>query len=206
MMRSILIALAVGIAIGLATYHWLLRPQPVTTTETFRPGHVQVDGSVDLTRIPTAPADAGQAPHVLPKGATETSRAHVVVRPRPRAHVPAGKQEAGGPDHVSQPGNMACSCDPITIDLSQYTGPGGSGIVASSPTAEVDVHASTYTPMLEPAPRLDRFVAATTEPGRDAYTLAIGKRFLAGRVGLSIGGAKQPGQDARPLVGIQINW
>ncbi len=191
MMIALLIGIALGLAAGLGAGYKLWHQEPRTTAETFRPGKVQADGSVDLARIPTAPADAGPAPHVLPPKAKETSRAHIKVVPKP---VPV------------EPGQTTCSCDPITIDLSSYTSPGGTGIVASADGAEVDVAHSTYTPMLDPAPRYDRYLEATTEPGREAYSLQIGRRYLGGRLGLSIGGAKQPGDTVRPLVGVQINW
>lgn len=198
--RSLLIALAasllVGIAIGLAAYHYLIRWEPLQETRaTFKPGAVQADGSVRLTRIPTAPADAGPAPHQLPAGAKETDRARIVVKPKPR--TPAAPAEPG---HAAP----TCSCEPVVIDVSRYLGPDGAGVIASSPTAEVDVARSTYTPMLEPAPPPRRFVHLTAEPGRDGYTAAIGKRW--GRVGVSIGGAKQPGQEMRPLVGVEWSW
>jgi len=199
-MRSILISLVagllVGIALGLAAYHHLIRWEPhQTTTATFRPGHVQADGSADLARIPTAPKDAGPAPHIIPPKAKETARAHVVVRPKPRPPASSGPQVDAPP---------TCSCDPVTIDISQYLGPDGAGLIASSPDAEVDVSRSTYTPMLEQRPPPSRFVHLTAEPGRDGYTAAVGKRW--GRFGVSIGGAKQPGQDARPIVGLEWNF
>lgn len=200
-MREAFYGMLVGIVLGLAAYHWLIRVPPAPTTETYRPGHVQKDGSVDLARIPTAPADAGPPPHVLPKGATETSRAHLVVTPK--RHEP---QTVDAATSGSREADTGCSCDAITIDLSHYTSPGGTGIIASSSDAEVDVHESTYTPMLDPAPRLDRFVHVTVEPGSEAYAAAVGKRFLQGRVGISIGGSKRPGDGARPILGVEWSW
>lgn len=200
---SLVAALLVGLALGLAAYHYLIRWEPLQeTTATFRPGKVQADGSADLTRIPTAPKDAGPAPHTIPKGAKETARAHIVVKPKP--NIPDGKHGAPADSHISQPGNMACSCEPISIDVSQYLGPDGPGIIASSPDGEVDVSRSTYTPMLEQRPPPRHFALVTAEPGRDAYTGMVGKRW--GRVGVGIGMGKQPGDHVRPLLGVEWSW
>lgn len=187
---AVLAAALIGVLCGLAAGYKLWHREPVATTETFRPGTRQADGSVDLTRIPTAPKDAGPPPHQLPKGAKETSRARVKVKPTPKP---------------VEPGQAVCECDPIVIDLSSYTGPGGTGVVASADNGEVSVADSTYTPMTQPAPAYRSFAHFTADSG-EGYTAAIGKRFLGGRVGLSIGGAKQPGQEARPLVGVEVNW
>lgn len=212
-MRAILItaaaALLVGILLGLALYHHFVHWEPLQeTTSTFKPGAVQADGSVRLTRIPTAPKDAGPAPHAIPKGAKETERMHIVVKPKPRpaGNVPAGQHGDTGSGGASVPGHMepTCSCEPIVVDISRYLGPDGAGVIASSPDAEVDVSRSTYTPMLEQRPPPRHFAHITAEPGRDGYTAAVGKRW--GRFGVSIGGAKQPGQDARPIVGLEWNF
>ena len=222
-MRAILItaaaALLVGILVGLALYHHFVHWEPLQeTTATFKPGAVQADGSVRLTRIPTAPEDAGPPPHAIPKGGKETERARIVVKPRPR-HEPApqvsGRGDApaarppqadNGPDSGLPPGTpeATCSCEPVVVDISRYLGPDGAGIIASSPDGEVDVSRSTYTPMLEQRPPPSRFVHLTAEPGRDGYSAAVGKRW--GRVGVSIGWAKQPWRDARPILGVELSW
>ncbi|MEN6547203.1 MAG: hypothetical protein ABFE07_14295 [Armatimonadia bacterium] len=204
--EAMAIGVAIGIAIGLAVYHHLIRWEPLQeTTATFKPGSVQADGSADLTRIPTAPKDAGPAPHIIPPKAKETARARIVVKPKPRpeaAHVRDSR--TADSNHPEQSLDMVCSCEPVVIDISQYLGPDGAGIIASSPDGEVDVSRSTYTPMLEQRPPPRHFVHMTAEPGRDGYTAAIGKRW--GRFGVGIGGAKQPGQDARPIVGLEWNF
>ena len=199
-MRDALIALIVGliagIVLGLAAYHHLARWEPMQeTAATFKPGAVQEDGSVRLTRIPTAPQDAGPPPHQLPAKAKETDRARIVVKPKPKAPVAPADPGSAEP---------TCSCEPVIVDISRYLGPDGAGVIASSPDGEVDVQQSTYTPMLEQRPPPRHFAHITAEPGRDGYTAAVGKRW--GRVGFSIGGAKQPGQDARPVVGVEWNW
>ena len=210
-MRAIIIALVVGliagIVLGLAAYHHLVRWEPMQeTTATFKPGAVQEDGSVRLTRIPTAPQDAGPPPHQLPAKSKETDRARIVVKPKPAGGARAadpGKAGQGGTGGLPLPGDT-CSCEPVVVDISRYLGPDGAGVIASSPDGEIDVQQSTYTPMLEQRPPPRHFAHITAEPGRDGYTAAVGKRW--GRVGFSIGGAKQPGQDARPIVGVEWNW
>ncbi|MFZ3193745.1 MAG: hypothetical protein WA154_11150 [Moraxellaceae bacterium] len=199
---AIIAALLVGIAIGLAAYHHLVRWGPMQeTTATFKPGFVQADGSADLTRIPTAPANAGPPPHIIPPKAKEVARARIVVKPKPAAHHPEGSPSDG-----SLPGatGATCSCEPVVIDISQYLGPDGAGIIASSPDGEVDVSRSTYTPMLEQRPPPRHFALVTAEPGRDAYTGIVGKRW--GRVGVGIGMGKQPGDHVRPLLGVEWSW
>lgn len=207
-MRTTLIALVVGliagIALGLAAYHHLIRWEPMQeTTSTFKPGTVQADGSADLTRIPTAPKDAGPPPHAIPKGAQEAERMRIVVKPKPAARHPQGSRSAdsGLPPGTPEP---TCSCEPVVVDISRYLGPDGAGVIASSPDAEVDVSRSTYTPMLEQRPPPRHFAHITAEPGRDGYTAAVGKRW--GRFGVSIGGAKQPGDTVRPIVGLEWNF
>lgn len=185
------IAAVLGLLLGLGAGYKLWHRDPAATTEPFRAGHRQADGSVDLTRIPTAPADAGPAPHQLPKGAKETSRTHLKV-------TPATKPVA--------PGAPTCSCEPIVIDLSAYEGPHGTGVVASADGAEVSVADSTYTPMTQPPADYRSFALVTAEPGRDGYTAQVGRRFLGGRFSMSLGGAKQPGEDARPIVGVGFYW
>ncbi|MEN6547237.1 MAG: hypothetical protein ABFE07_14470, partial [Armatimonadia bacterium] len=165
------------------------------TTATFKPGAVQEDGSVRLTRIPTAPQDAGPPPHQLPAKARETDRARIVVKPKPRP--PVAPADPG-------PAEPTCSCEPVVVDISRYLGPDGAGVIASSPDGEVDVQQSTYTPMLEQRPPPRHFAHITAEPGRDGYTAAVGKRW--GRVGFSIGGAKHSGDEIRPLIGVEWNW
>lgn len=211
-MRAIIIAmvsgLIAGIILGLAAYHHLIRWEPhQTTTATFKPGHVQADGSADLTRIPTAPKDAGPPPHMLPPKARETERARIVVKPKPRpaGNVPPGQHGDTGSGGASVPGHMepTCSCEPVVVDISRYLGPDGAGVIASSPDGEVDVSRSTYTPMLEERPAPRHFAHLTADTG-DGYTAAIGKRW--GRVGLSFGASKQAGDEARPMIGVELNW
>lgn len=201
-MRDILtgigLGILMGILIGAMLYRHFVHWEPMQeTTATFKPGHVQADGSADLTRIPTAPEDAGPPPHMLPPKAMETERMHIVVKPKPRPQPPVSPGMPG-------PVEPTCNCEPVVVDISRYLGPDGAGVIASSPDAEVDVSRSTYTPMLEQRPPPRHFAHITAEPGRDGYTAAIGKRW--GRVGLSIGGAKQPGQDARPILGLELSW
>ncbi|MEN6303640.1 MAG: hypothetical protein ABFD96_13000, partial [Armatimonadia bacterium] len=179
-MRAIIIALVsgliAGIILGLAAYHHIVRWEPhQTTTATFRPGHLQADGSADLTRIPTAPKDAGPPPHMLPPKAKETDRARIVVKPKPRPPVADPVPDSRTADA------MTCSCEPVVVDISRYLGPDGAGVIASSPDGEVVVQQSTYTPMLEQRPPPRHFAHITAEPGRDGYTAAVGKRW--GRVG-----------------------
>lgn len=189
---ALLVGLAVGLAAGLAAGYKLWHHESRTTTETFRPGKVQADGSVDLARIPTAPADAGPPPHVLPAKAKEVSRAHIKVTPKP---VPV------------EPGQVMCACEPITIDLSSYVSPTGTGIVASSDDADIDVAHSTYTPMIDPSPPQYRsFALVTNEPGTDSYSGLIGRRYLGQRLGIGIGMAKHEGRPIRALVGIEVSW
>lgn len=204
-MRSILISLVAGllagIALGLAAYHHLIRWEPhQTTTATFRPGKVQADGSADLTRIPTAPQDAGPAPHMLPPKARETERARIVVKPKPRSEPVRDADQLPQHGPVTEP---TCSCEPVVVDISRYLGPDGAGIIASSPDAEVDVSRSTFTPMLEERPAPRHFAHLTADTG-DGYTAAIGKRW--GRVGLSLGASKQAGDEARPMIGVEWNF
>lgn len=194
-----LIILVAGIIIGLAAYHHLLRWEPMQeATATFKPGTVQADGSADLTRIPTAPKDAGPAPHMLPKGAKETARAHVKVRPKPV--TPANQLD----DLRKLP---VCECEAIGLDLSLIQGKDGTGIIASADNAEIDVSASTYTPMLDPSPPQYRnFILTTNEPGNDSYSGLFGRRYLGNRFGIAIGGTKQEGQPIRALVGLEFNF
>lgn len=195
-----LIILVAGIIIGLAAYHHLLRWEPLQeSTATFKPGSVQADGSVDLTRIPTAPQDAGPAPHIIPPKAKETARARIVVKPKPAQGVLQPDAQQG-----ATPATPTCSCDPVVIDISQYLGPDGAGIIASSPDGEVDVSRSTYTPMLEQRPPPRHFALVTHEPGKDVYTGIVGQRW--GRVGVGIGMGKRPGEDIRPLLGVEWSW
>lgn len=193
MLAAALALVALGMLIGYRLWH----VEPTPSTETFRPGHVQADGSADLTRIPTPPADAGPPAHELPNKATETSRAHLVVQPKP---VPDAS-------NLTEKINMGCSCEPITIDLSHYTSPGGTGIVASSPDANVDVHESTYTPLqsLEP-PQYRHFVHLSTEPGHDNYAAIVGRRYLGNRVGVGLGVSRHEGDGLGMLVGVEVNW
>lgn len=195
-MRTILIALCVGLLlgalVGLAAGYWLWHHEPQVTTETFQPGKVQADGSVKLTRVPTAPADAGPPPHLLPPKAKETGRIHVKVQPK---------------SQPAEEGKPACTCDPFTIDLSLFKDPSGTGVIGSSDDAEIDVASSTYTPMqtVDP-PQYRSFAMVTNEPGSDSYSGLFGRRFLGNRLGVAIGAAKQEGQPVRALVGIEVNW
>lgn len=206
-MRDILtgigLGILMGILIGAMLYRHVVHWEPMQTTATFKPGHLQADGSADLTRIPTAPKDAGPAPHAIPKGARETERMHIVVKPKPAARHPQADKGADGGLPPGTP-EATCSCEPMVVDISRYLGPDGAGVIASSPDAEIDVSRSTFTPMLEQRPPPRHFVHMTAEPGRDGYTAVIGKRW--GRVGVSIGGATQPGQDARPILGLELSW
>lgn len=189
-----LLLIALGIFIGYKLWHH----EPRATQETFKPGRVQQDGSVSLTRIPTAPADAGPAPHQIPKGATETARVHLKVKPKPQS------QSVDLADSHPSP---ACSCEPFDLDLSLVQSDDGSGIIASADNAEIDLAHSTYTPMQDLSPPQYRnFAHITNEPGTDNYTGTIGKRFLGGRVGLGIGGIKREGDTAGALLEIEFNW
>lgn len=192
-----LIAVVLLVALGMLIGYWLWHHEPQIAQETFKPGHVQADGSIVLTRIPTAPADTGPPAHLIPKGAMETARVKLKVKPKPLQNEPQ-----------NIPGNIpACECKAIDLDLSLIHGKDGTGVIASADGAEIDVSSSTYTPMLDPSPPQYRhFAFLTNEPGRDGYTAGIGKRFLGNRFGVSLGGSKQPGQEARPLVGFEFNW
>lgn len=205
-MRDIFTGLAIGIvagiAMGLAVYHHFLRWEPLqATTATFKPGALQADGSADLTRIPTAPQDAGPAPHIIPKGAKETARAHIVVKPKPKPPVMPGNGGAFVPGDAGP----ACSCEPVVIDVSQYLGPDGAGIIASSPDGEVDVSRSTYAPMLEQRPSARNFALVTHEPGSDNYSGLVGKRFLNGRLGVGAGVTKRE-ERVVGLIGLEVSW
>lgn len=201
-MRAMIIIAAVaallGLLLGVAAGFWLWHHEPQNTQETFKPARVQVDGSVSLTRIPTAPADAGPPAHIIPKGAKETARAHVRVRPKPVP--PSG-------DHIEQPLGMACACEPIDLDLSLIHGKGGTGLIASADGAEIDASASTYMPMLDPSPPQYRnFILATNEPGSESYAGLLGRRYLGNRLGVALGAAKHEGEPIRALVGLEFNF
>lgn len=188
LVMAALALVALGMLIGYRIWH----VEPTPSTETFRPGHVQADGSADLTRIPTPPADAGPPPHQLPAKAKETARVHVRVHPR---LAPA---EAGQP---------ACSCGPVDLDLSLYKSKDGTGVVASSEQGDVDLAHSTYTPLqnLEP-PQYRHFLHLSSEPGRDNYAAVIGKRYLGNRFGVGLGVSRHERDGLGVLVEAEFNW
>lgn len=127
-----LLLLAVG-----ASIHWYFTAaNNGTTIEAVRMAKVQADGSVSLMRIPIPPANLPPAPHIIPKGAKETARIHVIIKPRPST-APV------------MPGQAMCKCDPIAVELSLIHGKDGSGVIASSEDADIDSRESVYTPIFD---------------------------------------------------------
>lgn len=183
------IGLLIGIAIGLFAGYKIWHEEPRSTTETVRQGRVQADGSVLVTRVPMA--DPGKAPHILPKGSKEERRVQVMVKPLAAPiEDPAAK----------------CSCEPVMVDLSLIRDRDGTGIVASSENGEVLMDGTIDIPMIDPPEPKRGFAMATAEPGRDNYTLSIGKTYMGDRVMIGIGAMKIEGRSAGPALSIGFKW
>lgn len=103
----LLLALIVGVAVGLPIGWHIRGTAPALEVVTAEPGQLQRDGSVVAPRVP-APAKPVKPPHVLPAGAREERRIAVTVQPE----VP--------------------DCPPVTLDLSLVQVDGGRRVVASS--------------------------------------------------------------------------
>lgn len=118
---------------------WILWSPGKPSTEPPAPAQRQTDGSLVLERTATTVAPP-VAPHVLPAGAKEERRVHVVVQP-PRGVVANQVQPVASSDHVADAGKMiedSCDCPPVQVDLSLVRMPDkGRRVVASSPTGTI---------------------------------------------------------------------
>lgn len=114
--------LLIGIVIGLAIGYRLWHIEPSPAAETVAPAVVQSDGSHVLARVPVPPENLPAAPHKIPAGSREERRISVTVQPEQQ------------PATDTAP---ACSCDPVTVDLSLIRDKTGRRVVASSPDGEV---------------------------------------------------------------------
>lgn len=128
-MRSLAVALLVGLALGIAAglfigYALWHESGAVASHETVQPGYVQADGSHVLPRVPVPAGNMPAAPHQIPKGAKEERRISVVIRPHPAA----SSKDSSLP---------VCSCDPVHLDLSLVKDKNGRRIVASSPDGTI---------------------------------------------------------------------
>lgn len=118
----LLMFVALGFLAGFGVCQWVShKPEPSAVATSHQPEVRVSPGNVTAARDPVKKAEPA-AP--VPKGATVTRTAHVVVKPKPVNHFADAEE-------------MVCECEPVRVDLTQFNDDTGDRLKFTSPDGEI---------------------------------------------------------------------
>lgn len=163
---GVVLAFAIGALVSFLLFH---KPVEQPRVEPVRVSQTLEDGSVVPYRIPLPKAT--KAPHLLPKGAKEERRIHIVTKPL-----------------VNE--KTGCECGPITLDVSlTKEADGNHGAVISSPQVEIQERGTYDTPFTPPTAALPaRAITVMANPPAQVYSAYLTQRMVILGVPVEVGG------------------